>query len=112
MKRGEIWLVELDPTIDREINKTRPAVIVNDNEIGVLPLKVIVPITDWKEAFVDRPWMVLIEPTAGNGLRKSSGVDTFQIRSISERRLIRKLGHVDAVMMTKISTALATVLNI
>jgi mRNA interferase MazF len=97
MKRGEIWLVELDPTIDREINKTRPAVIVNDDEIGVLPLKVIVPITDWKEAFTDRPWMVLIEPNGGNGLRKYSGVDTFQIRSLSERRLIRKLGHVDAV---------------
>jgi mRNA interferase MazF len=112
MKRGEIWLVELDPTIDREINKTRPAVIVNDDEIGVLPLKVIVPITDWKEAFTDRPWMVLVEPNAGNGLRKSSGVDTFQIRSFSERRLIRKLGHVDAVVMTKISIALATVLNI
>jgi mRNA interferase MazF len=112
MKRGEIWLVELDPTIDREINKTRPAVIVNDDEIGVLPLKVIVPITDWKEIFADRPWMVLVEPNASNGLRKSSGVDTFQIRSLSERRLIRKLGHVDAVVMIKISIALATVLNI
>ena len=77
MKRGEIWLVELDPTIDREINKTRPAVIVNDDEIGVLPLKVIVPITDWKEVFVDRPWIVLIEPNPSNGLRKPSGVDTF-----------------------------------
>ena len=112
MKRGEIWLVELDPTIDREINKTRPAVIVNDDEIGILPLKVIVPITDWKDVFVDRPWMVLIEPNPSNGLRKSSGVDTFQIRSLSERRLIRKLGHVDEVIMTKISIALATVLSI
>lgn len=48
MRKGEIWLVNLDPTIGTEINKTRPAIIVNDNAIGILPLKVIVPITDWK----------------------------------------------------------------
>ena len=38
MKRGEICLVQLDPTIDREISKTRPAIIVNDDAIGILPL--------------------------------------------------------------------------
>jgi PemK-like, MazF-like toxin of type II toxin-antitoxin system len=54
MRRSEIWLVRLDPTVGTEISKTRPAVIVNDNAIGVLPLKVIVPITDWKECFVVR----------------------------------------------------------
>jgi mRNA interferase MazF len=46
MLRGEIWLVNLEPTVDREIRKTRPCVIINDDAIGVLPLKVIVPITD------------------------------------------------------------------
>lgn len=48
MNRGEVWLVNLDPTIGREINKIRPAVIVNNNAVGILPLKIIVPITDWK----------------------------------------------------------------
>jgi mRNA interferase MazF len=103
MKRGEIWLVQLDPTVDREIGKTRPALIVNDNDIGILPLKVIVPITDWKGAFTNRPWMVLIEPSVDNGLSKVSGIDTFQIRSLSERRLIRRLGVVDAAVMAKVS---------
>jgi mRNA interferase MazF len=55
MRRSEIWLVRLAPTVGTEISKTRPAVIVNDNRIGVLPLKVIVPITDWKEVFTIRP---------------------------------------------------------
>ena len=55
MLRGGIWLVNLDPTIDSEIRKTRPCAIVNDDAIGVLPLKIIVPITDWKEAFSIRP---------------------------------------------------------
>jgi mRNA interferase MazF len=62
MLRGEVWLVNLEPTVDSEIRKTRPCAIVNDDAIGVLPLKVIVPITDWKESFSIRPWMVRIEP--------------------------------------------------
>lgn len=43
MQRGEVWLINLDPTIGAEIMKTRPAVIVNDDSIGILPLRVIVP---------------------------------------------------------------------
>lgn len=43
MKRGELWLVNLDPTIGDELRKTRPVVIVNDDEIGVLALRVVVP---------------------------------------------------------------------
>ena len=45
-KRGEIWLVNLDPTIGVEIKKTRPAIVINSNIIGKLPLKLVVPITD------------------------------------------------------------------
>jgi mRNA interferase MazF len=94
MFRGEIWLVNLEPTIDSEITKTRPCVIVNDNAIGILPLKVIIPITDWKEAFKIRPWMVRIEPNSENGLVKLSGADTFQIRSLAESRLVKKMGNI------------------
>ena len=42
------WLVSLEPTIGSELQKTRPAIIVNDNTLGKLPLKIIVPLTDWK----------------------------------------------------------------
>ena len=48
MRQGEIWLINLDPTIGAEIKKTRPAVIVSDDAIGKLPLKIIVPITDYR----------------------------------------------------------------
>ena len=112
MRRSEIWLVRLDPTIGTEISKTRPAVIVNDDRIGILPLKVIVPITDWKEIFSTRPWMVRIEPSLENGLNKISGVDTFQVRSVSENRLLKRLGQVDNDTMQQISEALALVLAI
>ena len=49
MRRGEIWTINLSLTLGAEMQKTRPAVIVNDDEVGILPLKVIVPITDWKD---------------------------------------------------------------
>jgi hypothetical protein len=68
MHRGEIWLVNLNPTVGTEISKTRPCIIVNDDAIGVLPLKVIVPVTDWKDSFAVRPWMVKLEPSTENSL--------------------------------------------
>ena len=49
MQRSEIWLINLSPTLGAEMQKTRPAVIVNDDGVGILPLKIIVPITDWKD---------------------------------------------------------------
>lgn len=48
MKQNEIWLINLEPTIGAEIRKTRPAVIINDDALGKLPLKIIVPVTDRK----------------------------------------------------------------
>ena len=112
MKQGEIWLVSLDPTVGAEIKKTRPAIIVNDNTLGRLPLKVIVPVTDWKEKYSIAPWMVKIVPDRQNKLTKDSSADCFQIRSIAEERCIKKLGQVDNETMDKIRKALATVLNI
>jgi len=55
MHRGEVWLVKLNPTVGTEISKTRPCIIVNNDAVGILPLKVIVPITDWKDSYAARP---------------------------------------------------------
>ncbi len=45
MKQSEIWLINLDPTIGAEIKKIRPAIIVIDNHLSKLPLKIVVPLT-------------------------------------------------------------------
>jgi len=82
MKQGEIWLICLDPTIGAEICKTRPAIIVSDDALGKLPLKVIVPITDWKDRYEIAPWMITINPNLRNGLTKVSTTDCFQVRSL------------------------------
>jgi len=112
MKQGEIWLINLDPTIGAEIRKTRPAIIVNDDSLGKLPLKVIVPITDWKERYQSAAWMVKVEPSPDNGLTKISSIDCFQVRSVSERRFVKKIGQINAEQQDKIREALTKVLSI
>jgi mRNA interferase MazF len=112
MRRGEVWLINLDPAIGAEIKKTRPAVIVNDDAIGLLPLKVIVPITEWKDRYSIAPWMVQVLPTSGNRLEKVSAADTFQIRCLAQERFIRKLGHLSDSVMRSIGKALVVVLAI
>lgn len=112
MKQGEIWLINLDPTIGAEIKKTRPAIIVNDNSLGKLPLKIIVPLTDWKGKYKIAPWMVYIKPNTLNNLSKESAADCFQIRSLSDERFIKKLGRISTSNLEKIKDALSKVLTI
>lgn len=112
MLRGEIWLVNLDPTVGAELQKTRPVVVVNDDAIGILPLKIVVPLTDWKERYVSVPWMVAIQPDSGNQLQKPSAIDTFQIRSIAQQRFVRRIGQVNDETLRRISSALKIVLRI
>ncbi|MDR1452996.1 MAG: type II toxin-antitoxin system PemK/MazF family toxin [Candidatus Margulisbacteria bacterium] len=112
MKQGEIWLVSLEPTIGAEIKKTRPALIINDNTIGKLPLKIIVPLTDWKDHYSAVSWMIKIVPNNDNGLSKSSAADCFQVRSVSEKRLIKCLGQVTADEISRVQDGLAVVIGL
>ena len=111
MKQGEIWLIDLEPTVGAEMRKTRPAVIVNVDALGKLPLKIIVPLTDWKERYSNAPWMIPIDPSAQNGLMKKSSVDCFQIRSVSETRLIKRIGEMTFDEILLIQEGIATVLG-
>jgi mRNA interferase MazF len=111
MRQGEIWEVNLSPTVGAEIKKKRPAVIINDDAIGILPLKVIVPVTAWKERYEGAVWMVKIEPDSENNLKKLSAIDTFQIRSISTKRLIRKIGSVSSRVLHEAKTSVKAVID-
>ena len=111
MDRGEVWQINLDPTIGAEIKKTRPVVIVSSNTIGILPLRVVVPLTDWKDHYQQAAWMVKISPTGMNGLNKDSAADTFQIRSVSTARFIRKIGEISREEMHDIVQAIGLVIE-
>ncbi len=112
MNQGDIWLVNLSPTVGAEITKTRPCVIISSNEIGILPLKVIAPITDYKPHYNSVPWMVELSPDDVNNLSKRSVIDLFQLRSVSQIRLIRSFGKVTDMEFQKIMDAIKIVFGI
>ncbi len=112
MKQGEVWLINLDPTVGAEIQKIRPAIIVSDDSLGRLPLKVIVPITDWKDKYEIAPWMIKIEPNSINGLSKDSSADCFQVRSVSQERFVKKIGTISDQLKAEIKAGLSMVLSI
>ena len=104
-KRGEIWLVDFDPSVGAEIRKVRPAVVISMDTAGRLPLRVVVPVADWKPQYAGYAWLRFIAATANNGLSKDSGADAFQVKSISQSRFVHRLGTASAVELDAIATA-------
>ena len=109
MKQGEIWQINLDPTMGSKMKKVRPCIILNNDTVGKLALKVIAPLTDFKEHYRVIPWMVVLEPNLKNGLKKISSIDLFQVRSLSQNRLIKKIGFVDKEILSACKESLDVV---
>ncbi|MEA2980727.1 MAG: mRNA interferase MazF [Alphaproteobacteria bacterium] len=88
VKRGEVWLARLDPTEGREIQKTRPCVIVSPSEINDhLSIVMAAPMTTGSHA---AGYRVPVKFSGKEGL-----ILLEQIRALDRRRLIRRLGTVD-----------------
>lgn len=94
-KRGEIWLVDLNPTKGQEIQKTRPVVVISSDVYQPIALRIVIPITTWQEKFVARPFMVKISPTSENGLDRDSAGNVLQVRSVSTERFVRQVGRIE-----------------
>lgn len=112
MNTKEIWWITFNPSVGAEISKKRPAIIVNDDSIGILPLRIIVPITDWNERYIGADWMVKIKPTTQNNLNKDSTADCFQVKSLSRNRFVCKLGEMDEIDFQKIKDSLKIVFDL
>ena len=112
MNIKDIYYVNLNPTKGAEIKKARPCVVVSNDDIGVLPLKVVVPFIGFKEIHKGKSWLVPIEPTNENGLAKMSTADALNIRSVSKNRFLKKIGKVDNDTYGKIVKAMKVVLDI
>ena len=110
-RRGEVWLANFEPTLGDEIRKVRPAVVISSDAVGQLAIKLVAPITDWKENFSSNIWHVMVGPTASNGLTKVSAVDALQVRSFSFQRFIRKLGYFSPAAMEEVAAAVAAVIE-
>ena len=88
VKRGEVWLVALDPTVGSEIEKTRPCLVVSPDELnGILRRIIVAPLTSGSH-----PAPFRITST----FRGKAGLILLdQIRTIDRERLVRRLGKID-----------------
>jgi mRNA interferase MazF len=111
IRQGEIWMVDFEPSIGSEIKKLRPAVVINDDAIGRFGLKVVVPITEWKDYYVDFPWIIKIFNNNENGLSKISSIECFQIKSFATERFDSRIGEVEEKQLFKIHEAVTKILN-
>ena len=102
MQKGEIWTLNLDPTLGGEVRKTRPVVIISADLIGVLPLRVVVPFRDWNDRYSVAPWIVAIDPDPLNGMQKKAAADALQLRSVSTERFVEKVGLINETTLQEI----------
>jgi mRNA interferase MazF len=105
-KRGEIFLTALDPTVGREIQKPRPAVIIqNDVSNRLTDMTIVAPITSTVR-FPLSPVHVLLAADQRTGLPVTSVALLNQIRAIDRTRLIKKLGAIDVDTAERVDEAI------
>ena len=104
-RRGEIYLVGFDPAVGHEIQKTRPAVVIqNDVSNQYSPITIVAAISS---QFSEPPFPreVVLEP-ADSGLSKRSAVIANQIRSVDRLRLQKKIGRLSRQNMERVDDAI------
>jgi mRNA interferase MazF len=107
-QRGEIWLVNFNPQVGDEMGKARPAIVFSVDGMSRLQLRIIIPITDWKDVYQHHYTKVQLNPSKLNGLSKPSAADTFQVKSVSLQRFVgnQPLGRLPLADLTDIGVAL------
>jgi mRNA interferase MazF len=110
-RRGEIYWVNLDPTVGTEIAKTRPALVIS-NDIGNQHAEhvIVAPISSQKTNQV-YPFEVLI-PQREGGLRQHSKVLLDQICTLDKHRLGNWIGQLSHDRMLEVDQAVRLSLNV
>ncbi len=100
VRRFDVWLVNLDPTIGREIRKTRPALVVSPDEMNAaISTVIIAPMTTKGREYPTRV------PCAFQG--KSGQVVLDQLRTVDRQRLVKRLGEIEAATADAVIETLA-----
>jgi mRNA interferase MazF len=104
IKRYEIYLVKLNPTVDSEIQKTRPCIVISPNEMNVLKTVIIAPMTSKGFDFIFRP-KIKFE-------KKDGLVLLDQIRTVDKTRFVKKFGDIDKATSKEISKMLVNMFEL
>ncbi len=102
--RGEVWLVDLDPTRGREQAGKRPVLVVSANGFNKSPadLVVVLPMTSKDKAI---PWHVPLQPPEG-GTKTKSFIMCEAVRSIPHDRLVQRWGAVTPATLDEVEDRL------
>lgn len=108
--RGELWLTDLEPTTGHEQGGKRPCIVLSDDLFnrGPSELVIVLPVTSKNHNI---PLRVPVEPPNG-GLKMVSYVMPEMIRSVSVRRLTRRLGKIEPETMRVIENHVRFVLGL
>jgi len=106
-RRGEVWLADFEPSVGDEVRKARPVLVIGRNGLCPLRLAIVCPIRTRKHAHNRYNWLIAVSPDANNGLNKASSVDSFQVRCVSFKRMIRKIGELDEEKVATVAQAVA-----
>jgi len=104
VRRGDVFVANLDPTIGVEIKKTRPVIVLSNNSINQFSqLVVVVPLT--KNTAHLSPSHAVI-PKGVARLTFTSKAVTEQIKAIDKRRLVKRLGSLPPGLLAQVERAL------
>ena len=112
MKAGEIYWVNLDPTIGNEIKKRTPVVVLNGGHDKHLKIAIVVPVTTWSSYWEQNPFFVSLEPNTKSKLKKKSVVDCFQIRAVRHNRFAERIGGISDDEIDQIKRSITLILDI
>lgn len=105
-RRGEIYLTSLDPSLGREIQKTRPALVIqNDVSNRLSELTIVAPITSTVR-FPLSPVHVLLPADSTTGLSTTSVALFNQLRAVDRMRLVKRLGQIDEGAVEQVDEAI------
>ena len=100
VRRFDVFLVALDPTVGHEIKKTRPALVISPDEMNEhLSTLIVAPMTTKGKTYPTR--------IACRFQRKQGQIVLDQIRTIDRKRLVRKLGRLSPSTQREVLSALA-----
>lgn len=109
MRQGEIWFADLEPTKGSEQSGKRSVVVISGNTLNdALPIVIVVPLSSKVKSY---PTCVVIHPSRTNGLKKESEAIPFQVRTVTKKRLTKRIGRVTSDELHAIIKGLFVVLT-
>ena len=109
MKQAEIWYADLNPVKGTEQAGYRPVVIISGNLLNkYLKIVIACPLTSKVKNYKGN---IVLEPNKQNGLVKTSEVLVFHVRSISQDRLVKKIGNISGKQLKQLKVGLDEILK-